>query len=140
LIGFLGYHFAVAPPLPAPVSDGSLTQMRTENIGLTAFENTRRTVDAEPAVYLQNVAPTDSPEDYYLRGRAFLLTGDLPQARGAFVEAQKRLSEAEPANLKTLATDLVIGLRVVNYATAADRVTADIEASLAPSPAVTPAP
>lgn len=140
VIGFLAYHFAVSPPLSAQMPDNSLTQMSTENIGLTAFENTRRTVDAEPAMYLQNVAPTDSPEDYYLRGRAFLLTGDLPQARAAFVEAQKRLSQAEPANLKTLATDLVIGLRVVNYATAADRLTADIGASLAPSPATTPGP
>ena len=116
ILGLGIYHFALVPK-PAETINPQLSEMRTANIPLSAFEENRRNVDVDPAGYIAKFAadPRDT-EDYYLLGRAYLLIGDYPKAKAAFSEARNRLSESDPVNAKVLASDIAVGL-VVTYDT-----------------------
>lgn len=120
LIGLGIYHFALAPAREtAPNTNaGQLTEMRAANIPLSAFEENRRNVDKDPAVYIARfgASPQDC-EDHYLLGRAYLLTGDFVKARAELTEARNRLSEADPVNAKTLANEIAVSLTVTNDTT-----------------------
>lgn len=119
LLGFGAYHFAlVRNATPPDTGVNQLTEMRTANIPLSAFEENRRNVDKDPAGYLAKFGadPQDS-EDYYLVGRAMMLTGDFPKARTAFTEARNRLKEADPVNAAVLADDIAIAIAVTNDTT-----------------------
>ena len=117
LIGLGIYHFLLAPkPEDSPANQ--LTEMRSANIPLSAFEENRRNVDKDPAGYIAKfgAAPQDC-EDYYLLGRAYLLSGDYVKAKSAFTEARSRLTEADPVNAKTLANEIAVSLTVINDTT-----------------------
>lgn len=87
----------------------------TTNIPLTSFEDLRRAVDKSPEQYVFTTNnQADSPEDYYLLGRAYLLSGKYPEAKTAFEEARNRLAQAEEVNAQTLANEIAMGLAVVN--------------------------
>jgi len=116
-IGLGVYHFALRP---APTTDNAppLTEMRSGNIPLSAFEENRRNVDADPAAWVQRVGPlAEDSEDFYLLGRALLLTGNYDQAKAAFIEARSRLPQADQANAKVLASDIAVGLAVTHDTT-----------------------
>ncbi len=114
LAGLGVYHFLIKPP---PAAQRPETEMRARNIPLSAFEENRRDVDKDPALYLtKNTQPQDC-EDFYLVGRALMLTGDYPKARTAFTEARKRLAEADPSNVKILESDIALSLAVTNDTT-----------------------
>lgn len=118
LLGGLGvYHFLLTPK-PNDTNAGQLTEMRSANIPLSAFEENRRNVDKDPVGYIAKfgAAPQDC-EDHYLVGRAYLLSGDFVKAKTAFVEARDRLAEADPVNAKTLATEIALSLTVLNDTT-----------------------
>lgn len=109
------YHYLIKPAQPQPTEQ--LTEMRSSNVPLSAFEENRRDVDKDPANYLtKNTAPQDC-EDYYLIGRAYLLTADYPKARTAFAEARKRIAEADPINRKTIEADIALSMAVTNDTT-----------------------
>ena len=128
LIGLGVYHLALvrnnatdAPP--------QLSEMRAANIPLSAFEENRRDVDKNPAGYLQkNPSPQDA-EDYFLVGRAYLLTGDYAKARNAFVEARNRLGEADPTNANVLKNDIAMSIAVTNDTTIQNILKKEIEAA-----------
>lgn len=128
LIGLGVYHFALAPK-PVPVADDKLSVMKTEDIAFSSFEKLRRTVDADPAAYVKEVPPADDSEDYYLIGRAYLLTGDFPKARQAFIEAQKQLSKLPTSNAKVLQADIVTGLMITNDPTLQPRFKQELEST-----------
>lgn len=117
LIGLGVYHFLLAPQ-PETVNTGQLSEMRSANIPLSAFEENRRNVDKDPAGYIAKfgAAPQDC-EDYYLLGRAYLLSGDFAKAKAAFNDARNRLAEADPVNAKTLANEIAVSLTVLNDTT-----------------------
>ncbi|MFN0141155.1 MAG: protein phosphatase 2C domain-containing protein [Pyrinomonadaceae bacterium] len=117
LVGLGVYHFLLAPQ-PETVNTGQLTEMRSANIPLSAFEENRRNVDKDPAGYIAKfgAAPQDC-EDYYLLGRAYLLSGDFVKAKTAFTEARNRLADADPVNAKTVANEIAISLTVLNDTT-----------------------
>lgn len=129
LIGLGVYHFALAPNATLPTADEKLSVMKTDDIALSSFEKLRRTVDADPAAYVKEVPPAEDAEDYYLIGRAFLLTGDFPKARQAFIEAQKQLVKTNPSNLRVLQADIVTGLMITNDTTLQPRFKQELEAS-----------
>jgi len=117
VIGFAVFHFTTPQPAvdtPTP----QISEMKTDNIPLSAFEDNRRNVDKDPAGYIAKFGtdPQDS-EDYYLLGRAYMLTNDFSKAKTAFSEAQKRLGEADPVNAKVLASDLAMAIAVTNNPT-----------------------
>jgi protein phosphatase len=117
LIGLGVYHYLLAPKTD-DTDVGQLTEMRSANIPLSAFEENRRNVDNDPAGYIAKfgAAPQDC-EDFYLLGRAFLLSGDFVKAKTAFSEARNRLAEADPVNAKTLANEIAVSLAVLNDTT-----------------------
>jgi hypothetical protein len=99
----------VEQPQPAP----ALVE-KSSDISLTGFEESRRLIDKDPAAYINaNAASPQVPEDYFLLGRAFLLTGKYWEAKRAFAEARNRLSQADPTNAKTLATEIAMVLALI---------------------------
>ena len=126
VLGLSIYHFGWALK-PAEPSKPQLSEMKAANIPLSAFEENRRDVDKDPAGYLQkNPTPQDA-EDYYLVGRAYLLTGDFPKAHNAFVESRNRLGEADPINVQVLKDDLAVSIAVTNDTTIQNIVKKELE-------------
>lgn len=114
-IGAAAYYFA----FPTKISDTPPPQITQDkypdgNIPRSAFEENRRSVDQNPAGYLSVNAPPQDAEDFYLRGRAYLLTGNLWQAKQAFNEAKNRLASADKSNAKVMATDIAMALAIIN--------------------------
>lgn len=117
LIGLGVYHFLLVTE-PVENNAGQLTEMRSANIPLSAFEENRRNVDKDPAGYVAKFGATPQDcEDYYLLGRAYLLSGDFVKAKTALAEARNRLAEADPVNAKTLTNEIAVSLAVLNDTT-----------------------
>lgn len=134
-IGLGVYHYALRPaPVEPPLPQ--LSEMRSENISMTSYEKLRRTVDGDPAAYLKEVPPAEDANDFYLMGRAQMLTGDFAGARFSLMEAQKRLQKADPANLTVLTTDIALGLTIVNDPEAQKRLKAELAPVAKPGPGV----
>jgi serine/threonine protein phosphatase PrpC len=124
-LGFGGYYFwQQANPAPeVPV----INQSKSNNIPLTAFEEGRRAVDSAPERYLAaNAASPEDAEDHYLLGRAQLLTGKYVEAKNQFRLAKERLAQVDPANAKTLAAEIALGLAVVDNPTVAEAFAKEI--------------
>ena len=124
----IGLFYFVSPQ-PVDTDGPRLTEMRAANIPLSAFEENRRNVDKDPSVYIARFGadPQDS-EDYYLLGRAYLLTGDYVNARNALIESRSRLSEADLSNAGVLASDIAIAISVTNGTTAQSILRKELEA------------
>jgi len=99
-----------------PVETPVLTQMQTPNILYTAFEDNRRNVDKNPKQYISanGTMPPDDAEGLYLMGRAHLLEGQFAEAKQMFLQAKDRLAQAKEANSKVLATEITMGLAIIN--------------------------
>lgn len=112
VIGAAGYWLATSmtakPQEPTPIS-----QMQTNNIPQSSFEDLRRKVDSAPETVIaqfEKTPPQDASEFYFL-GRAFLLMKRHDEAKKAFLDARNRLADYnEPANKAVLITDLTSGL------------------------------
>ncbi len=132
LLGIGVYHFFLKP---APVeTKPPVEEMRSRNIPLSAFEENRRDVDKDPAGYLsKNTQPQDC-EDFYLVGRAYMLSGDYPKARNAFAEARKRLAEADPSNAKVIESDIAMAMAVTNDTTIQNILKKELEPVKAATP------
>lgn len=121
ILGIAGYYFLQASsPEPQPVTP-VITEQKSNNTALTAFEEGRRLVDADPAKYLNaNAASPQIAEDYFLLGRAFLLTGKYWEAKRAFTEAKNKLAQVETGNAKTLALEIAMAMAIIETAGASD--------------------
>ena len=132
VIGLWIYHFAFEQK-PQEINEPQLSEMKTANIPLSAFEENRRNVDKDPAGYVARFGgdPQDS-EDFYLLGRAYLLTGDYTKAKVAFTGARDRLAGADPVNAKILASDIAIALAVTNDTTIQTNLKKELDDSTKP--------
>jgi hypothetical protein len=80
---FLGF---ISPNQPVQVPQ--VETMKTQNIPLTSFEESRRAVDKDPSAYAsRSGTPTDAA-DFYLLGRSLMLTGK-PVERNASLNWRK---------------------------------------------------
>ncbi len=94
---------------------------QSQNIPLTSFEESRRTVDKNPQQYLAaSTLPPESAEDFYLMGRANLLLGKFSDAKQMFAQAKDRLAQTSDVNNKVLANDIEVGLIIVTVPLAQD--------------------
>lgn len=110
-----------APQIPV------LSETKSNNIPLTAFEEGRREVDRDPSRYLAaNAASPQDAEDHYLLGRAQLLTGKYVEAARQFALAKERLAEVDPSNAKTLAAEIAMGQTIASNSEAADAFAKEI--------------
>lgn len=120
LIGLGGYHYFLANRTVSTVAE-PITEMRSTNPQLTAFEDNRRAVDKEPEAALKVFVsePKDS-QNLFLVGRAYLLLGKFPEAHKAFVEARDLIDgeiaqgSLDPLTGQTIKTDIAIAVTVTN--------------------------
>lgn len=116
-----------AQPPVTVVEQPLITEMKSTNTALTAFEEGRRQVDADPARYLNaNAASPQAAEDYFLLGRAFLLTGKYWEAKRSFSEAKTRLPKVEGENAKTLAAEIAMALAIIENPRATEMFQRDV--------------
>lgn len=96
---------AIVPPIPPE---------KTEDISLSSFEVLRRNVDDSPADYITKYGtnPLDA-EDFFLLGRAMMLTGKYAEAKRALTESQNKLGEADEGNAFVLANDTAAYLAII---------------------------
>ena len=117
--------------------------MKTGNQPLTAFEESRRLVDKNPADALTKFGtdPTDA-EDFFLVGRAHFLLSHFIEAKKAFTTARERIAagEVDPNNAKTIETEIAIANAIINDPTAQGNLKANLEGPKPAANADTPAP
>jgi len=78
---------------------------------------------------LKNAASPQVPEDYFLLGRAFFLTGKYWEAKRMFTEAKNRLATADPLNAKTLASEISMAIAIIESPQATESFTRDMAAA-----------
>jgi serine/threonine protein phosphatase PrpC len=94
-------------------------QAQSSDNPLTSFEEARRTVDNNPELYIFNsVANAKTAEDFYLLGRANLLSGKFPEAKNMFLQAKERLGQITDTSSKVLGNDIETSLVMVNVPSA----------------------
>ncbi len=130
--GVLGYgaHYFMMQQLPQPEAAATPQMVeKSPDIPLTTFEVGRRIVDKDPAAYINaNAASSQSSEDYFLLGRAFLLTGKGWEAKRSFNEAKNRLAQADAANAKTLASEIAMALVIIGTPGASEALSKELSA------------
>ena len=124
LLGAGAYYFwqRTIPQQEVPaVQTPAITEMKSNNTALTAFEEGRRQVDGDPVKYLNaNAASPQDAADYFLLGRAYMQTGKFWDAKRSFNEARARLSSVEPENAKTLSAEIAMALAIIESPSATD--------------------
>jgi protein phosphatase len=135
LLGMGGYYYWLkSQPEPVVEPTPPITEMKSNNTTLTAFEDGRRLVDKDPAGYINaNAASLQTAEDYFLMGRAFMLTGKYWEAKRAFNDSRSRLASADPLNAKTLASEISMALAIIESPQATESFTRDINTANAAS-------
>ena len=113
ILGAAGYYvFAKKEVVEnVPVIDSPVPN----NIQSETFLNLMTQADEKPDATItafQNSAA--SPEDFYLLGRAQMHLKNYPEAKKNFTEAKNRLAMADAENAKTLATEIAMGLAIIN--------------------------
>ncbi len=135
VFGLGAYHFVFADRTAQIVSQ-PINEMRSSNEPRSAFEDNRRTLDKDPDAALKYYAaePRDA-EDYFLLGRAYLLTGKYPEGRKAFIESRNQIAagHVDPTNAKTLQNEIAIGMAVTNDTGIQRILKAELEESKLPA-------
>lgn len=139
ILGFAAHYWlagSLEQPEPQPQEIPVITEQKSENVKLTSFENGRRVVDRDPKGYIEATAaaPPEKPEDFFLLGRAYFLTGQQWDAKRNFIEARNRLSQAEEENVQTLATEISMALVIIESGPATQAFQRELEAAK-PAPA-----
>lgn len=136
LLGAGGYYYWVKSQPEPVIETPVITEMKSSNTTLTAFEDGRRLVDKDPAAYINaNAASLQTPEDYFLMGRAFMLTGKYWEAKRSFNDARNRLASADKLNAKTMAAEISMALAVIESPQATESFTKDIATASSTTPA-----
>ncbi|MGI8408917.1 MAG: PP2C family protein-serine/threonine phosphatase [Pyrinomonadaceae bacterium] len=121
LLGFgLNYFLMQTPAVLAPEPPPALTEMKSNNTALTAFEEGRRQVDSDPGAYIRATSNPQEAEDYFLLARAFLLTGKYWDAKRFYGLAKDRLGEVEESNAKTLEAEIAMALAIIESPSATE--------------------
>jgi hypothetical protein len=136
LLGAGAYYYWLQTQPEPVVETPVITEMKSSNTTLTAFEDARRLVDKDPAAYINaNAASLQTPEDYFLMGRAFMLTGKYWEAKRSFNDARNRLASADKLNAKTMAAEISMALAVIESPQATESFTKDIATASSTTPA-----
>ncbi|HEY2867022.1 MAG TPA: hypothetical protein VGJ02_08015, partial [Pyrinomonadaceae bacterium] len=115
LAGFGGYYAwsQTHPPAPVVAEAPAIKEMKTTDIPLTAFEESRRLVDQDPKKFIAANSKPQEAQDYFLLGRAYLLTGEYFLAKNAFNTAKSRLSEIDVKDRQTIANEIEMALAII---------------------------
>jgi len=119
--GVGGYYYWDSSHPQVQVVAPAIQEMKTNDIPLTTFEESRRLVNEDPNKYIAaNPNPLEA-QDYFLLGQAYMLTGQWFQARNAFNAAKSRISEFDPKDRQTIAHEIELNLAVISNGPATDR-------------------
>ncbi|MBA4184030.1 MAG: protein phosphatase 2C domain-containing protein [Acidobacteria bacterium] len=111
-------------PTPTPI----ITGMQSPNISYSSFEDSRRSVDGDPNAFInRSVNLPQDAEGLYLLGRAYLLAGKFSEAKKSLEEARNKLAQANIVNNKVLATDIALGLAIIDEAAAQNKFQTQIK-------------
>lgn len=112
-LGAGGYYYYVQANPPVAVQAPAINEMKTTDIPLTTFEESRRLVDKDPKKFIAaNPSPREA-QDFFLLGRAYLLTGDWFDAKNAFNTAKTKLSEVDPKDRQTISNEIEMALAII---------------------------
>jgi len=111
ILGALGLYAwgTFNPPEIVP----QITKTQSDNIPYKSFEDARRNIDFDAQGYINSSgANATNAEDFYLLGRAYMLTGKYNEARDSFIKAKERLGDfkGEPKDKAMLTNEIVFGL------------------------------
>jgi len=114
ILGVVAYSFLI--PKPTPEQPTPVLDTPKVDINLSSFEEARREVDNDPVKFISasTTALPREAEDYYLLGRAYLLTGDYVKARAAFVVAKDRAQEIKDVNKKLVLNEIAMAMAILN--------------------------
>jgi protein phosphatase len=119
--GVAGYYFWLRSQPVETVAPPVITEMKSGNVALTAFEEARRAVDRDPLAYIEkNALISREASDFFLLGRAYLLNGNTAEAKSNFIKARDGLAQADPADAKTMAVEIAMALAVLDSPAAAE--------------------
>ncbi len=136
VIGAIGSYFLLGAYLTPAVGPPVITEQKSNNVPLTAFEETRRLVDADPVKYLNaNAASPQDADDYFWLGRALLLTGKPIEAKNQFIQAKNRLAQVEASNARTMAAEIAMALAIIDNPQASQEFAKEVAASALATPA-----
>jgi serine/threonine protein phosphatase PrpC len=133
LVGLGVYYYWDSTHPPVAVVAPAINEMKTTDIPLTTFEESRRLVDQDPRKYIAANPDPQEAQDYFLLGRAYLLTGEYFQARNAFNTAKSRISELDPRDRQTISNEIDMALAVIASGPASERFTQSVANSTATS-------
>ncbi len=111
ILGFFGLYAwgTFNPPEIVP----QITKTQSDNIPYKSFEDARRNIDFDAQGYINSSsANATNAEDFYLLGRAYILTGKYNEAKDAFIKAKERLSDfkGDAKDKAMLTNEIVFGL------------------------------
>lgn len=114
-IGAAASYFTLQDSLRA-AQTAAISEQKSNNVPLTSFEESRRSVDADPVRYLNaNAITPKEAGDFFFLGRALLLTDKPVEAKRAFEQARNLLPQVqETANVKTMAYEIGMALAIVD--------------------------
>ncbi|HMM81396.1 MAG TPA: protein phosphatase 2C domain-containing protein [Pyrinomonadaceae bacterium] len=131
-IGLGVYHFGFAEkPIEEPALP-NISEMRSGNIAFTAFEENRRNVDKDPALYIERHPPPQDAADHYLLGRAYMLLGDFQKAKASFTEAKKLMDSSDESNIGVMRDDIILAEAVLADPDASAAFKRELEAAKMP--------
>lgn len=139
IIGFGAYYYWSSKNPPVAVVAPTIQEMKTSDIPLTTFEESRRLVDQDPNKYIAANPNPQEAQDYFLLGRAYLLTGEYFKAKNAFNTAKSRLSELDPNDRQTISNEIEMALAIIASGPATEKFNNAISNSTANTAALTPA-
>jgi len=126
-LGAGAYYLWAQNNKPAPTPP-VITEMQLPNIPYSSFEDSRRSVDGDPNAFIdKSVNLPQDAEGLYLLGRAYLLAGKFPEAKKTLEEARNKLAQANVINSKVLATDIALGLAIIDEAAAQNKFQTQIK-------------
>lgn len=127
-----GYYMLRSSLRPTVTVDPPvIVEQKSNNIPLTAFEETRRTVDADPVKYLNaNAASPQEAGDFFWLGRAQLLTNKPVEARRSYEQARVLLLNVqEKDNIKTMSNEIMMALAIIDSFEARELLKKQIDAA-----------
>jgi serine/threonine protein phosphatase PrpC len=113
------YYWNLTHP-PVVVEAPVINEMKSSDIPLTSFEEARRLVDKDPNKYIAANQNPSEAQDYYLLGRAYLLTGQWFQAKNAFNAAKSKLSDLDERDRQTIANEIEMAMAIINSPSATE--------------------
>ena len=128
-VGWGAYYYWTASNPPVAVVAPAINEMKTTDIPLTTFEESRRLVDQDPRKYIAANPNPQEAQDYFLLGRAYLLTGEYFQARNAFSTAKLRINEIDEKDRQTIANEINMALAIIANGPASERFSQSVSNS-----------